>query len=321
MTSSPVLFGVVLLLAFLTGYAIRRGSICAVIAARMLVLHGRSARMRAFGLAAATSGSVIVPLQWSVPEAATLSDAYPFTWVVLAAGALVGLGARVNDACALGTLAHLTGGRTDYAFTILGMVAGAAIALVMIGPVPASVSPSRLASPDALSIAVLTAFASAVILTLHRRVPYWMRSVRQPQANWIGPYRAMLVVGTCSGLLYALAGNWTYLGVLTEHTAWLIDRGLTTTLLPAILAAIAVAAGGVFAAWRSGNFAVQPPAAGKAIRCTIGGLLMGAASTMIPGGNGVLLVYSVPSLAPHAAAAYTVMTVVLCLSYLASRAD
>ena len=45
----PLLLG----LSFLVGYAIRRGSICAVLATRALIVDRRSARFRAFGVAAA----------------------------------------------------------------------------------------------------------------------------------------------------------------------------------------------------------------------------------------------------------------------------
>lgn len=43
--------------AFCVGYASRRGSVCAVLAARMMVIDGKSSRFRAMGVAAAGSGA------------------------------------------------------------------------------------------------------------------------------------------------------------------------------------------------------------------------------------------------------------------------
>lgn len=100
---------VTLTCAFCIGYAIRRGSICAVLATRALIIDGKSSRFRAFGVAAAGSGAIIVPLHWVGPDLATLSAGYPVSGLVLLGGAIFGLGAWMNGACALGTLAHLTG--------------------------------------------------------------------------------------------------------------------------------------------------------------------------------------------------------------------
>ena len=71
----PLLLG----LSFLVGYAIRRGSICAVLATRALIVDRRSARFRAFGVAAAGAGAVVVSLHWLAPADVTLSAGYPVT--------------------------------------------------------------------------------------------------------------------------------------------------------------------------------------------------------------------------------------------------
>ena len=117
----PLLLG----LSFLVGYAIRRGSICAVLATRALIVDRRSARFHAFGVAAAGAGAVVVPLHWLAPADVTLSAGYPVTVSVAVAGAIFGLGARLNNACVLGTLAHLTGGNLVFGFSVLGMVSTA----------------------------------------------------------------------------------------------------------------------------------------------------------------------------------------------------
>ena len=54
-------------LAFLIGYSIRRGSICVVAATEALVVQRRSKRLRAFGVAVAAAGLIVVPLHWVRP--------------------------------------------------------------------------------------------------------------------------------------------------------------------------------------------------------------------------------------------------------------
>ncbi|WP_298835926.1 YeeE/YedE thiosulfate transporter family protein [uncultured Roseobacter sp.] len=313
----PLLLG----LSFLVGYAIRRGSICAVAATQSLIVDRRGARFRAFGVAAAGAGAAIIPLHWLFPADVTLSAGYPVTVSVVAAGAVFGLGARLNNACVLGTLAHLTGGNIVYGLSVLGMIIGATamtstdLALLnSVEPVP-----SQLEEPSVIGGAFVAVLATSLILALYRRVPRWLRGLRDPASARMGPYRSMLIVGISAGLLYALAGNWTYMSVLSNRAARLIDPALTASGWPVLICATTVIAGGVMAAIRYRDFQLQRHDPALAFRCFAGGAVMGASATVIPGGNGTMLVHGLPSLAPHAIAAYLAMTVVLCLSFLVTR--
>ncbi|MEM8786813.1 MAG: YeeE/YedE thiosulfate transporter family protein [Pseudomonadota bacterium] len=306
-------------LAFLCGFAIRRGSICAVVAAQMLVRDRRSTRMRAFGLAAAASGAVILPLHWMMPDAVHLSPDRSVGWAAIAGGAVFGLGARLNEGCVLGTLSHLTGGRTDYAFTVVGMIAGALATYAWHGLPDVATDLSPLEAPGPLSLLVAAVFMLTVGLTLQRRARRWLRDLRAPGVVHFGPFRAMLVIGLCGGLLHALAGGWTYMSVLSDHALWLADPTKTVATGPtavAMAAAGAVVAGGIVAALRSGTFHWRGPTLRRSTRCLAGGCLMGGGAYLVPGGNGALIVHGVPSLAGHALASYAVMTIVLCASFL-----
>ena len=310
-----------LLLAFFVGYAIRRGTICSVYATRALIVDRRVGRFRAFFVAAAGSGAVIVPLHWAIPDIAVLSPGYPVTWMVIFAGAAFGIGARINGACALGTLSHLTGGEVSYAATIIGMVVGA-VSVRVIGTAmgqSAMPHPSPLEVPTTGGIAFIMALALILIAALYRRVPRWWRGLSDPSGMRMGPYRSMLVVGICGGLLYALAGSWTYMSVLSQRAARVVDPSLAPNGWPALLSALVLVAGGVTAALRTQSFELRAPKFIIAMRCLMGGTIMGASAAMIPGGNGTMLVHGLPSLAPHAIAAYTSMTIVLCLTFIFRR--
>jgi uncharacterized membrane protein YedE/YeeE len=182
----------ILTCAFLVGYAIRRGSICAVLATRVLILEGKSSRFRAFLVAAAGSGAIIVPLHWAMPNLATLSAGYPVTGLVLLGGAAFGVGAWVNGACALGTLAHLTGGQVRYLATVVGMVAGALIVQYagVASNQDALPKASPLESPDLFAVLFVVALALSLANALYRRVPRWWRGFREPEsARMGGPFR------------------------------------------------------------------------------------------------------------------------------------
>jgi hypothetical protein len=135
----------------------------------------------------------------------------------------------------------------------------------------------------------------------------------------MGPYRAMLIIGVCGGLLYTLAGRWTYMSVLSQRASHLVDPTLAFEGWPAVLCAAIVVTGGITAAWRYQDFDFRRPGLIAGLRCLLGGSVMGASAAIIPGGNGTMLVHGLPSLAPHAIAAYCAMTVTLCLSFLIRR--
>jgi uncharacterized membrane protein YedE/YeeE len=172
-----LLYPALLTLAFLVGYAIRRGNICAVVATRALIVERRSARFRAFGVAAAGSGAAIIPLHWLFPDSATLSAGYPVTIEVLLAGAAFGIGARINNACTLGTLAHLTGGNVVYGATILGMVAGATLmtSAGIANDIAAAPFGSPLEMPTAGATIFVLALGAMLVTAFYRRLPRWLR--------------------------------------------------------------------------------------------------------------------------------------------------
>ena len=98
-----------------------------------------------------------------------LAEDTPVTWTVLVGGALFGIGAGLNGACALGTVAQLTRGRTDYIATLVGITLGA-MAAIRIGVHSEATIPSILFKPNWLGWAALVAFgAVAVPVIQHMR--------------------------------------------------------------------------------------------------------------------------------------------------------
>ena len=110
-----------------------------------------------------------------------LSLSYPASITVLAAGALFALGARINNACAFGTLGYLTGGsRLAYIMTLVGAALGASFALYH-QPLMAfhdDVAASLLYDPSPVGFAVLALFLSIVLLTIRQRGRVWWQDLR-----------------------------------------------------------------------------------------------------------------------------------------------
>ncbi len=309
-------------LSFAMGFAIRRGTVCVVVAAQDLVVRRRPDKFIGFATAACWSGLLLVPLAWSAPAIFHLSPGYDQLIQALLFGCLYGIGAWANQACGFGTLAHLTGGRLGYLLTLAGWVIGASFISKVYRPqqIP---EPSLLATSPLAAIAAWLAFAAVCWwswprLRLLRRRARW-RKMLLGRAR-MRPFEAMLIIGIGGGLLYACAGSWTYLGLLSSYASQLVMRDFTPiSPLPALLGTAMMIGGGLFAAVRSASFRLRGTNWRQGSRHLVGGTIMGLATQLIPGGNGVIIVYGLPSFAPHALAAYFGMTLTLMLIFAATN--
>lgn len=308
MIAATILSILIVAIVFSVGFAIRRASICAVAAARQSAKGRRHSRMKAFLTASCWSGVILLPAAWIAPGIAVPSPGYPITLAVIAGGALFGLGAYVNGACAFGTLSHLSGGEMNYIGTLFGVFIGAALAAsIPYHPAPPAVSTLSLSIGTGLLL--FLAFAGVAATAVHKH--YHGRKRTKRTYRRLGGATALLIIGVGGALLYATAGEWTYMAVLSDRAASLINGDPSEAGLTVLVGSAALVTGGVYAAQRSGRFRWNKPQAKKVAQRMIGGAMMSFAAAIIPGGNDVMLLYGVPSAAPHAIAAYITMMAVL----------
>lgn len=305
--------------AFIIGFAIRRGSICMVDATHQWIIHGKTLRIRAFIVAAAASGCLILPLSWLLPADDILAPSAPISLSILAGGAIFGLGARINGGCAFGTLARVSGGQLDYTGSIIGAGLGAI-------SISAMIRPSDTAAPlfaDVWPVGAIAAVICAILAypAVQRRHLRNLVAVAAKPATLMRPFTAMLVIGALGGLLFALAGSWTHLSVIGHEGAFLSGSRAMGAGGKALLGAFALFSGAIFAAHRSGRFAWAAPNISAWLRCLLGGGMMGSGATLIPGGNGALITHGVPSGSLSAWAAMIAIIAVLALSFLPARPE
>lgn len=304
-------------LAFIVGFALRRGSVCMVEGTRQAVVLGRTLRLRAFVVAAGSAGCVVLPLSWAFPTQGMLAPGFPITMATLAGGALFGLGARLNGGCQFGTLGRLAGGELDFLVTCIAAVCGATLALrttMLSGP-----AESLLMQPTVPGGFVLALFGALAIPALRPR--YWRNFIRALHRREVqlSPIPAMLVVGMVGGVLYTLAGSWTVGSLLNREGAWLLGDAANHADGKAITGALAMLAGAVYAAVWTRKFHLRPPTRRALTGNAPGGFLMGAGAALVPGGNGTLLLYSMPSASPSGWIAFAAMTAVIALSFAPQR--
>jgi hypothetical protein len=242
-----------------------------------------------------------------------LAEGAPVGARLLLGAALFGLGAALNGACALGTVAQLTRGRGDFLGTLAGLGLGAAAAIRLgIGTRPAL--PSAVAAPGWLGFAALAVFAAVALpVTGHLRRS---RLLLRPRLTTV---LGFVILGVCGGLLNATAGDWTYTSLLTGAAGGALGASGRDPMAVTAACAVAIFAGGLVAAARSGRLAPARPTLRSAAPKLAGGAMMSFGAMMIPGGNDMLLFAGLPSLDPGAWLAYAAMIGSLVLALTARR--
>lgn len=305
-------------LAFLLGFAAQKGSICAVRVVEDL-LRGRFRQLVAVLCCSLWVLGVTVPLAWVVPGS-TLAIAMPVTLSMVVGGIAFGIGAVVNGGCAISTLTRCAAGDVSRAFTVLGMALG----LILLGVAGGSLDPdsstgrlSPLASPSPpawvlIAGAVLTAGA---VLLRTRRDCGWRNLLRQ--RSW-DPVVATTLIGLSGGTLYALHGPWMYTSLLPHALNQSVSPdGVPVWEMLVLLAA--VMAGAAWAAFLSGRSRLRI-SVGQAGRCMFGGGLMGVGGALSIGGNDVMVLHTIPALAPSGIAGLAAIFLGSLAAILANRA-
>ena len=117
-----------------------------------------------------------------------------------------------------------------------------------------------------------------------------------------------------AGLIYARHPGWSYgsafATVALGQSAVMQWRGT--------LPAITLFAGAIGGAWLAGRFRFQGLTLWRALRCAVGGLVMGFGAALVPGGNDTLLLWAIPGLTIYGALAYVLMLGTVALGFLLS---
>lgn len=291
------LFATITLL-FLIGYASQRSGVCMVRAVREVIERRRFHRLSGFALAAACAMMVMGIAEWL--------GAQPFETILgtrpdpLAAvgGVVFGIGSLLAGHCAMGLLSGLTQGEVWRS----GSIAAMFVAVLLLGPDMSSAAlmipprppvPSPLTGHVGLALTLGGSIAVVAASYIYRRIGW-----KRPRGGW-SPLIAMGLIGSASGLLFALDRNWVYTSRIAE-----LAYGSATATAVTYAGLAALVAAMVLAAVMGGTFRLTLGDGREWLRAVAGGLLMGAGATLVPGGNDAMLFTGVPLLLPNLLTGY-----------------
>jgi hypothetical protein len=309
------MLAVLALLAFIVGFSVHRGTNCSVVAARQLARRRDPTRLTSFVVGACAALAIAMPLVWLHPESFKTAVSFGVTWAALIGGACYGLGALVNGACALGTVVRISEGRLAFLATIPGIGLGAFLAGELgLAGYRGEAGPALMAAPGAVQTAAVLSAAIIAIATLWAtlmriaRARYGLSSLLRT-SRW-RPILAMLITGAAGGLAFVIAEPWAWPS-LVRRVSQALSGGAAEFPAPMLVGPVALFAGGFTASFLSGRLRLRWQSARQLLRPLLGGVIMGTSAALVPGGNDVMLLHALPSLAVSGILAYAAMFAVL----------
>jgi len=290
---------VCLVLVFIMGVAIQRGNTCTVVAFDDVV-HRRSwDRLLAIVYAWfwVAGGLTLLALATGVRPTAQV---VPVTAWSIVGGLLLGIGAVVNGACTTGSIARIGSGEYTFALTLLGFYLGCVLAPHLFGRLStAHVKTPPTATSLDYPVAALIGLGVVAALTVRRYASGLHENLRAFLRNAWDPRTATFIIALLFVALVQLFGPWAYTDLLGD-----ISHSVEDLAVQRVALLFALLAGAVVAGRSMKGARLIGPLAPRAIRCLIGGVVMGLGFAVAPGAFDGLTLYGQPLLLPFA---WTVM--------------
>jgi uncharacterized membrane protein YedE/YeeE len=228
-------------------------------------------------------------------------------------GLLFGVGATINGGCAFSTLSRLGSGNLGMLFSLLGLFFGAGLYSILSVTSQASqeiITTVYISQNEPLRASLLILLTFWIIWELvkifgARGKSDWCQRVLSPRYRLSS---AAALMGVSNSFLYLTVGAWPYTGLLGQSARHMMAAGAPARSILWLLF-IALLVGVVLSAWQGRRFQWQWRPNWRWFRFGLGGGLMGVGSSMIPGGNDMLILFSIPSFSPHAIPAFLFMLI------------
>ena len=306
---------IAIFLAAVVGFAVHRASLCNVRAVAELLSTHRAHMLLSFlkTVLWVILATFILQYVFRVDSTQPLQS-WDISTLALIGGFVFGVGAAINGGCALGTLGRLGNGELRMLLTLVGLGLGLAaggysqIRHWLPSPEKPEHGTHILAVLNSVGFAFLALWALLELLRLWRH--------RDRELPWhkrmLGPrYRlssAALLLGLSNGVIYSLFGPWSYTRTArTTVNQVVMGRPGAETFYWLLF--FAVLGGVLISSLTRRGFVLDWRLKVDWLRNLFGGILMGVGVTLIPGGNDVLILHTIPGGSPHALPAYAALLV------------
>lgn len=285
--------------AGLMGFASQRGRTCTVAAIADIVVRRRFGRIISLLEASVWVGCGFV-LVHTAHHLSVVPSNYAVGLTTIAGGIVFGVGAYLNGACLLGTVARLGSGEWAYAFSPVGLFLGSVAAAYVSSPKEIHEASPALAEP------AIGATAAGIFMVL--RLIAHGAAIRRYRSTifaylW-SPRVATTIIAISFFVAFLMVGDWDYADLIGG-----LARNHTSSWVPKSLLGLTLVAGAMLGGWTARSIKFVVPHASNVIRRLAGGGLMGFGSALVPGGNTRFILLDMPLLWPYAWLAFFTMCV------------
>ncbi|MEO9468245.1 YeeE/YedE thiosulfate transporter family protein [Parasphingorhabdus sp.] len=289
-------------LAFILGFALGRAATCTVAATERWIIQGKTDWLFGLLVVASWAGLVLFMLVAYFGRAHIPLD-IEISGQLFFGAALMGLGAMVNRGCFVGTVGYIGTGKFSYVLSFVGLGIALWLArsdvLDLFGPV--EFLPRTSVDESIAKQITLICFSVIALASL------WLIFVKRKMA-----YLALVAIGISAATIYGTRPEWAYAALLNS---FIQGQGLSVGKTIE-LAVVALFAGAIFSSWLKDRFKPQLGSWKFALANLTGGFLMGIGASAVPGGNDVLLMWTIPGLTLYGVVAYLTMIAAIALTML-----
>lgn len=301
-------------LSFLVGFALQRGNICTVLAARQIVWTGRWSRLKGLLLASLWGFLILVPLVWLDAAHFKAGPQLIPTLMTILGGVLYAVGCFVTGACIFGVCSRASSGHLSFLFAIPAMaICATAGQFSGAAPSPSAMLPSALSGSWLMPACWAAAAAGIAWIGIRRLAKFGPAGVGLGNLLRLSRWRASvagMIIGLLGAALFATDTAWFYPAAAKRLTLYLAGWSPAFPL-DSLVGGGGLFLGGIVASMSGGRLVVRRPHLGPSLKAVVGGLIIGFAWAMIPGGNDAMVLYLLPSLALNGILAYAVMLATL----------
>ena len=236
-----------------------------------------------------------------------LIQSFALTWMTFLGGLLLGLGAYMNKACAVGTISRIGDGNSNYLFTPIGMV----ISIFVFYHIPVT-RPQQITETSVVTIYPVSFFiislVSIVFLLIYFSSKYKHLPISQKLLG-----APTTVVSICFVLLLLINTPWSYTEVISDF-AISNFRNATENLFLFSIFFVAVIIAGLY----MGTFKPTRLKLKAVITCFFGGALIGWGSQLIIGSHDSITLYGFPLLLISSVIAMLInlITIAACIKFI-----
>lgn len=282
------------LLVGIMGAFIKLGNTCLVASTEQLVKHKNPSKFLEIINSWFWVILLITSLQLTIGFNVVI-NAFALSWMTFVGGILLGIGAYINRACAVGTISKIGVGNFNYLFTPIGIF----ISVFIFYHLPID-GPQQINDVSQITLYPILFFIISIVAIIFLFIYFTPRNktLKFPQKIIGAP---TTIISICFVLLLLLKKPWAYTQVISDVAQNNFNNKSENLILFLIFFSAVI-----FTSFLTKSYKPTPMKIKTVLNCLIGGALFGWGSQLIIGSHDTITLYGFPLLLTSAVIAMLV---------------